>query len=52
MSLTIGRILRSNLDIEQLIERLNQMFAQAERGINAVDRKAYYARRRQRLMVP
>ncbi len=50
MALTIGRILARNLTINSLVDRLNRLFAQAERGINTVDRKAYYARRRQRLV--
>ncbi len=50
MALTIGRILQRAPTIEKLIERLNQLFAQSGRGINAVDRKAYYSRRRQRLV--
>ncbi len=52
MALTIGRILARELSITGLVDRLNKLFAQSERGINEVDRKAYYARRRQRLMVP
>ena len=50
MALTIGRILQQAPTIEKLVERLNRLFGQVDRGINRVDRKAYYARRRQRLV--
>ena len=49
MALTIGRILDRSPTIQKLVERLNTLFGQTNRGINDVDRKAYYARRRERL---
>ena len=51
MPFTIGRILQKAPTIEKLVERLNILFAQSDRAINTVDRNAYFARRRQRLMV-
>ena len=50
MALTIGRILQRAPTIEKLVERLNRLFGQTERGVNKVDREAYYSRRRQRLV--
>lgn len=49
MAFTLGRILQTAPTIVKLVQRLNTLFGQTDRGINAVDRKAYYSRRRQRL---
>ena len=51
MALTIGRILERTPKIDKLVQRLNILFGQTNRGINDVDRRAAVARRRQRLMV-
>ena len=49
MAHTIGRILQRAPTIVKLVERLNTLFSQIERGSNRVERDGYYARRRQRL---
>ena len=52
MPFTIGRILQGSPTLEKLVERLNILFSQTNRAVNTVDRNAYFARRRQRLMLP